>query len=64
MQVLTFTIKNTFGQKERREAKVVRSARELPVGLGKVGEVSGHLIFAERSLKDIEYANLIYAIKK
>ena len=64
MQVLTFTIKNTFGQKERREARVVRSASEMPLGLGKVGEVSGHLIFAERSLSKIEYAKKIYAIKK
>ena len=64
MQVLTITIQNGFGQKERREARVVRSARDLPVGLGKVGEAGGHLIFAERSLSKIEYAKRIYAIKK
>lgn len=64
MQVLTFAIKNTFGQMERREARVVRSGKDLPLGLGKVGEVSGHLIFAERSLAKIEYAKKIYAIKK
>lgn len=64
MQVLTLTIKNTFGQKERREAKVVRSAKELPIGLGKVGEVGGHIIFADRSARYLEYAKTIYAIKK
>lgn len=64
MQVLTITIKNTFGQKERREAKVIRSAKELPVGMGKVGEASGHLIFADRSARYLEYAKSIYAIKK
>ena len=64
MQVLTITIKNRFNQKERREARVVRSAQDLPVGLGRVGEAGGHLIFAERSLENLEYAKLIYAIKK
>lgn len=64
MQVLTFTINNSFGQKERREAKVVHSARYLPIGLGKVGEANGHFIFADRSAKYIEYAKSIYAIKK
>ena len=64
MQVLTITIMNGFGQKERREATVVRSARDLPIGLDRVGAAGGHLIFADRSAKNLEYAKSIYAIKK
>lgn len=64
MRVLTIAIKNTFGQNERREAKVIRTARELPTGLGVVGEVSGYRIFADRSAKKLEYAKSIYALKK
>lgn len=64
MQVTTITIRNSFDQKERREARVVRSARELPVGLGKVGEANGYYIFADRSAKELEYAKSIYALKK
>lgn len=64
MRVLTITITNCFGQQERREANVVRSARDLPIGLGKVGEARGHFIFADRGAKYIEYAKSIYAIKK
>lgn len=64
MQVLTIAIKNTFGQKERREARVVRSAKELPVGLGKVGEVNSYAIFADRAAAKLEYASAIFALKK
>lgn len=64
MQIVTITIRNTFGQKERREARVVKSARELPVGLGKVGEAAGYFVFADRSAEKLEYAKSIYALKK
>ena len=63
MQVTTFTITNTFGQKERREARVVRSVHDIPAGLGKVGTANGYSIWADRSLKMIEYAKRIYATK-
>ena len=64
MQVTTITITNTFGQKERREARVVRSTRDLPIGLGKVGTANGYNIWADRSLSKIEYAKQIFAIKR
>lgn len=63
MQVTTITITNTFGQKERREARVVRSVRDIPVGLGKISVANGYTIWADRAPKMIEYAKRIYAVK-
>lgn len=60
MQVKTFTVINEFNQKERREARVVKSLRDIPVGFGKVGSVSGFDIWATNLLFSKEY----YAIKK
>ena len=63
MQVTTITITNTFGQKERREARVLRSVKDVPVGCGKIGTANGYTIWADRAHSKIEYAKRIYATK-
>lgn len=62
-QVTTITITNTFGQNECREARIVRSVKDIPVGLGKIGSANGYTIWADRAPSKIEYAKKIYAVK-
>ena len=60
MQIKSFTITNEFNQKELREARVVKSLREIPVGLGKVGRVGDYDIWAKNLIFSKEY----FAIKR
>lgn len=60
-KALEFRIKNTFGQIERREAKILRSDKDVPVGYGKVGTIKDYTLWSNRSAKNIEYAKEIYA---
>lgn len=62
MQIVTFSITNGFGQKERREAAVVK-LEELPVGFGKVGTVNGFSVYADRGASHMEYARRFFAVK-
>ena len=64
MQVKTFTITNSFNQKERREAQVVLSIDEVPVGFGKVGTTGDYNIYSERSARDIQFAKMFFAVKR
>ena len=63
MKTMTIRITNRFGQIEQREACIVRSVREIPVGLGKIGTADGYAIWCDRSPRMIEYAKRIYATK-